>query len=151
MMTPAENHSDWLDRLLTKMGGDKQGKKEFRLSMTYAITILAWAALSSLSDVTLEKDLIAEAWIWPMVLLPIVTAPLVLMVYLRFYRGVDELAQKLQSNALAIGFAIGVFAIVTSMSLNNVGYEGLGVNESFAILAVGYAIGTAIMAWRYYK
>jgi|GEM_PF-5248155 len=150
-MNDSQQQQNWTDRLLDKLGGDKQGKKEFKLSMINAAIVIAWAGLAAISDYTVERELIAEVWIWPMVLAPIITAPVVFYSYYLFFSGADELAQRLQANALCLAFALSVFAVVTFISLANVGYEEPGANEMFAIMAVSYAISCAIMAWRYYR
>ena len=146
-----ETNQNWLDSLLIKMGGDRQGIKEMRLAFTYAAGCLLWAAISAISDVALENRMVTERWIWPVVILPIAITPVFFYAYYRFYTGMDELARKIQGAAMIMAFGATIFILATYMSLANVGIAEPGVNEMLSFMAVAYSLALIFQTIRYHK
>ena len=132
---------------------DKEGspylKKERKLSMNYVFWCLLWAIAITVSDYTVERELIPAMLVWPMVLLPIVLTPVVFYQYYRFYSGVDEMTRKIQADSFVIAFALGMFVLIAFMSLANIGVAEPGVNEIFAIFAISGMIGQVFRTVRY--
>lgn len=124
-------------------------RKTNRLSLNYMFWCLVWAVCIMVSDYTIEANMLPDLLIWPMLLLPVVLTPFVFYQYYQYYRGVDELTRKIQSDALAIGFAIGMLVLVLYMSLANIGVEEPGANETFAIFAIASMIGQVVRTVAY--
>lgn len=116
-------------------------KKEKRLSLNYMFWCFMWAICITVSDYSIERNLLPEILVWPMLLLPIAFTLFVFYQYYRFYIGVDELTRKIQADSFVIGFAIGMFILVVYMSLANIGIQEPGANETFAIFAISGALG----------
>ena len=115
---------------------NKYQSKEASLSIAYVFWCLLWAIVLTVSDYTVENSLIPEPWVWPVTLLPAAMTLLVFYRYYLFYSGIDELNRKIQSEALALGFGAGIFAVILFMCLENVGIEAPGTNEMLAIFAL---------------
>ena len=124
-------------------------RREKRRSVSYAITCIGWALLLTLSNYLLDNDLVSDAWTWPLVLLPIITALLVYYFYYRFYIDTDELGRQIQNFGLIIGFAIGVLYLICLMSLENVGVASPSMNNIFAVFVVSYSLASAYLVWKY--
>ncbi len=69
--------------------------------------------------------------------------------YYLFYTGIDELTRKIQSEALALGFGAGIFALILFMCLENVGIEEPGINEMLAIFALSQMAAQVIRTIAY--
>lgn len=131
--------------------GSRYQNKERKLSMNYVFWCLLWAIAITISDYTVERDLIPDSMVWPVVLLPIVLTPLVFYQYYRFYIGIDEMTRKIQADSFVIGFALGMFILIAFMSLANIGVPEPGVNEVFAIFAVSGMLGQVFRTLRYVR
>ncbi len=131
--------------------GSRYQSKERKLSMNYVFWCLLWAIAITISDYTVERELIPDFMVWPVVLLPIVLTPLVFYQYYRFYIGIDEMTRKIQADSFVIGFALGMFVLIAFMSLANIGVPEPGVNEVFAIFAVSGMLGQVFRTLRYVR
>ena len=133
----------------TNRGDGRYVNKERRLSLNYVFWCLLWAICITVSDYTIENDMLPTILVWPMLMLPIVFTLLAFYQYYRYYSGVDELTRKIQSDALVIGFGLGMFILVVYMSLANIGVTEPGANETFAIFAFSGMFGQVFRTWVY--
>ena len=86
------------------MSGDRQYRNELLLA------ILAYAAVLVPTVVIVNANEDA-AWRYPVALLPMIPLGFALVVWVRFFRRMDELQQRLEVEALA--FAFGGTALIT--------------------------------------
>lgn len=76
-------------------------------------------------------------------------ALLALRSYLRFLRAADELVRRIQTEALALGFAVGVvFALVYPL-LEKLGAPAGGENATAAVMMLAWGLGTWLGTRRY--
>ena len=85
----------------------------------------------------------------PLALLPIVPATVALLAYLRFLGRMDELAQRIQLQALAIGFGAAGMLTFAYGFLENAGFPQLSYTWVFPLMIALWGIGGAIAARRY--
>ncbi|HET6262075.1 MAG TPA: hypothetical protein VFG99_07530 [Chloroflexia bacterium] len=89
------------------------------------------------------------AWRIPVALLPVVPAILLMMAFVRYMRGIDELQRQIQLEALALGF--GGTAVLTFGYgfLQGVGLPLLNWTFVFPLMVGLWGIGVAIAGRRY--
>jgi hypothetical protein len=117
--------------------------KEFLLAMgAYVIAVIVSVTLINISP--------NGAW-WriPLALLPIVPALFALGAYMRFFSRIDELQRRIQSEALAFGFASAGILTFSYGFLENVGFPHLSWIFVFPLMIAMWGIGTAIASRRY--
>lgn len=117
--------------------------KEFSLAMgAYVIAVIASVTLINISP--------NGAW-WriPLALLPIIPALFALRAYLRFFSRMDELQRRIQSEALAFGFASAGLLTFSYGFLENAGLPRLSWVFVFPLMIAMWGIGNGIAARRY--
>lgn len=117
--------------------------KEFSLAMgAYVIVLIGSIALINVSP--------NSAW-WriPLALAPVVPALFALGTYMRFFSRIDELQRRIQSEALAFGFASAGILTFSYGFLENVGFPRLSWIFVFPLMIAMWGIGAAIAARRY--
>ena len=115
--------------------------RENMISLRFAGWCLFWAICLTASDYAITRELIPAAWHWPVALLPALLSLWLFYQYYVFYCSIDELTRKIQSDALAIGFGIGLFVLIVFMDLSNVGVAEPDVNDIVVVFALSYVIG----------
>lgn len=117
--------------------------KEFSLAMgAYVVVLLVSVTLINISP--------NGAW-WriPLALTPIVPALFALGAYMRFFSRIDELQRRIQSEALAFGFASAGILTFSYGLLENVGLPRLSWVLVFPLMIAMWGIGAGIAARRY--
>ncbi|MBA2394656.1 MAG: hypothetical protein H0V70_18160 [Ktedonobacteraceae bacterium] len=117
--------------------------KEFSLAMgSYVIVMLVSVTLLNISP--------SGAW-WriPLALAPVVPALFALGAYMRFFSRMDELQRRIQSEALAFGFASAGILTFSYGFLENVGLPRLSWIFVFPLMIAMWGIGVGIAARRY--
>jgi hypothetical protein len=89
------------------------------------------------------------AWRYPLALSPILPAAGALIAFLRFFRGVDELEQRMQLEGLA--FAFGASALVTFSYgfLEGVGFPHLNWTFVWPVMGMFWGVGNVLARNRY--
>lgn len=147
----AENHSDWLDRLVCMSAGGKHAKMETRLNMGLAASMLLWGASTELSDYLIEKGLATGTLAWIAVLSTMAIGAWVIYRYYRLYISVDEMTRKILGNALSISLGIAVYAMMVFISLKDVGIWQPPMAVIFAFIVISYIASSATLRSRMEK
>jgi hypothetical protein len=117
--------------------------KEFSLAMgAYVIAVIVSVTLINVSP--------NGAW-WriPLALLPVLPALFGLRAYMRFFSRIDELQRRIQSEALAFGFASAGILTFSYGFLENAGLPRLSWIFVFPLMIAMWGIGAGIAARRY--
>lgn len=119
--------------------------REFTYSMiAYVITLsLSLIGMGFLGDYPLNLARVVVA------LAPVVPIIFMILAFLKYLKGVDELQQRIQ--LLAIGFSAGVTGLLTFSYgfLENVGFPHISLLWVFPAMIFLWGIGTAFISWRY--
>ena len=70
--------------------------------------------------------------------------------YIKFLREVEELQRKIQMEALAFGFGVGVVALVGLDLLNKIGVFDGSPSDGLMFMVVAYSLGVTL-GWRRYR
>jgi hypothetical protein len=103
----------------------------------------------------LASSALGEGWIepggtaWVVALLPDLFALGVVLAYVRFLRGADELMRRVQLEGLALGFGAGFFFAMGYRLLERAGAPGLDINDASIPMLIAFFAGQTIALWRY--
>ena len=120
----------------------KRYLREFSMSMTvYVILILA-------STFTISK-ITDSPWRILIALLPVIPAIFMVIAFIRYLNGIDELQQRIQ--LMAIGFAAGVTGLATFAYgfLENIGFPHLPLVWIFPMIIFLWGLGTTYFSRKY--
>ena len=70
--------------------------------------------------------------------------------YIKFLREAEELHRKVQTDALAIGFGVGMISMVGLELLGDVGLINPDPSAALIFMAVAYSLGVTL-GWRRYR
>ena len=88
-------------------------------------------------------------WKYGIAVLPMVPMLFVLVVVLRYFRGIDELQRKIQLEALAFAFTVTVGLTLSYGFLQNAGLPQLSCIWVGAAMGLLWAVGEALARRRY--
>jgi hypothetical protein len=90
-----------------------------------------------------------SVWRFPLALAPMLPAAAALIAFVRFFRGVDELEQRMQLEGLA--FAFGASALVTFGYgfLEGVGFPHLNWTFVWPVMGTFLGLGNVLARYRY--
>src|SRR5258708_1311303 len=88
-------------------------------------------------------------WRYPVALAPVLPALTIVFVFLRLFRGVDELEQRIHLEALAFAFAGSAVATFAYGFLENAGFPRLNWTFVWPVMCVFWIVGGAIARYRY--
>jgi hypothetical protein len=89
------------------------------------------------------------SWKYPLALSPVLPAVGVLIAFLRFFRGVDELEQRIHLEALAFAFGASALATFAYGFLEGAGFPHLNWTFVWPVMGAFWAIGSAVARNRY--
>lgn len=118
-------------------GSDAQYRREFLPAMLAYVAVL----VPTVYIVDANQD---AAWRYPVTLLPMIPLAFVLVAWLRFFRRMDELQQRMQMEALA--FAFGGTALITFSYgfLQSAGFPDLNWFFVWPLMTVLWIVGGVI-------
>ena len=124
------------------MSGDRQYRNELLLA------ILAYAAVLVPTIIIVDANEDA-AWRYPVALLPMIPLGFALVVWVRFFRRMDELQQRLEVEALA--FAFGGTALITFAYgfLQDAGFPDLNWFYVWPLMGMLWIVGGLIAKRRW--
>ena len=112
-----------------------------------------WAFLWMLSmmavTLVLKRTGLSGPVAWAMTVVPIVLSFVVLRAYLRFLREADELTRRIQFEAIAFGFGVGVLVHFAWFPLEQLGVPELDRPGVMVIMVLAYLVGMGIASRRY--
>ena len=88
-------------------------------------------------------------WRYPLALSPVIPAAAALIVFLRFFRGVDELEQRMQLESLAFGFGGSALATFAYGFLEGAGFPHLNWTFVWPVMGTFWGVGTVLARKRY--
>lgn len=120
----------------------------YRNQILFGLAMLAYLMVLVGSVTVLQANPDAP-WRYVIAVLPVVPAAIVLVVFLRALRGLDELQKRIQTQAF--GFSLGATALITFGYgfLEGVGMPHLNWTYVLPMMAVFWGIGAAYFTWRY--
>lgn len=120
----------------------------YRSQIEFGLALLAYLMVLVGSVVVVQAN--PEAgWRYYVVVLPVAPAGFVIWLFVRALARLDELQQRIQMQAF--GFALGTTALLTFGYgfLEGAGLPHLNWTYVLPLMAVLWALGTAIFRWRY--
>jgi hypothetical protein len=120
----------------------KRYMKEFGSSMAaYVVVVLA--------SVWLLKHYVHSAWRFPLAVLPVIPAAFAMWAAIRYFRGLDELQRRIQSEGLAFSFLATCVIALSWGFLQNAGLPNFDVIWVAPLLVFLWGIGTCVAKRRY--
>ena len=89
------------------------------------------------------------AWRYPLALSPMLPAAAALVAFLRFFRGQDELQQRIHLEALAFAFGTSALATFAYGFLEGAGFPHLNWTFVWPVMGTCWAIGSLLATRRY--
>ena len=89
------------------------------------------------------------AWRYPLALSPLLPASAALFAFVRFFRAVDELEQRMHLESLAFAFGASALATFAYGFLEGAGFPHLNWTFVWPVMAMSWGIGNALARRRY--
>lgn len=89
------------------------------------------------------------AWRYPLALLPILPASAVLFSFIRFFRNVDKLEQRMHLEGFAFAFGASALSTFAYGFLEGVGFPHLNWTFVWHVMAMFWGIGNALAKRRH--
>lgn len=111
---------------------------------------LSWAiSFTAMTQYLLSDHGLSAQMAWALAAVPNVFGVLTLLAYLRFLRGADEFLQKLQLEALAIGFGVSIVFAMGYQLFEHVGAPKIEINNLLLVMIAGWMAGQLYGIWKY--
>lgn len=125
--------------------------RSIRSNLKMVVWIMAWMVSLTVSDKAALHGWWTQEWItWLSIGLNVTIGVVVIVVFLALLRSMDDLQRKIQMDALAFAFGIGLVSCAAYMLLVTWGYIGdEEVSDIFFIMTVTYALATLIGTVRF--
>ena len=117
--------------------------------MRYNGWMLGWMVLWAGALLLIAKAGLAGPLAWALAALTVVPGVLGLHAYVRFLRQADELLRKIQLEALALAFGIGVLFMMSWRLFERLGAPELDLNDPVLVMFVVWAAAQWWVARRY--
>ena len=89
------------------------------------------------------------AWRYPLALFPVLPASAALVAFLRFFRGVDEMEQRMHLESLAFAFGASALATFAYGFLEGAGFPHLNWTFVWPVMAMCWGVGNVLARNRY--
>ncbi len=124
---------------------------EARRSQRRALAwVIAWAVAFLGATLLLNADLgLPAAANWSLAVVPSLLGVAMLGAYFLFLRASDELQRRIQMEALALGFGVGVVAMNGYRLLERAGAPAIDVNDIGVVMMLAFAVGVFLGQRRY--
>lgn len=123
-----------------------------RAEIRVALLTLVWAGSWLLVKIGIVEDVLITGWpLWAAILASGGLGLLTVWAYLKHLSGLDELRRKIEMDALALAFGVGMVTGLTSSLLGDAGILAWDemVSYLFTVMFVTYSIGVLIGHRRY--
>ncbi len=124
-------------------------ERDRRNQIRFALWSLAWMACFVAAFISLRKEWVPDALVYPVVLFPTALGGCALWAFVRFLREADELQRKIQLEALGWGFGCGALFMIGYRLLERVGLPRLDSSDPLLVMVLVWAGATWILARRY--
>ena len=138
----------WWERFTCDVGLSERDRRNQRILLAWMFAwMAAWVGASLLIDRVLATGSAATL---VAALAPNLLGIAAVRAFMTFLREVEELQRKVQLDALAFAFGVGVMAIIGLELANEAGlYEG-SPTDALMFMAVSYSLGVTL-GWRRYR
>ena len=127
--------------LLTAVCGDMPERDRRNLNLAN-VWMLIWLACFGGATWLIKGGLIAEGVVgWVVAALPTVVATGAILAYGRYLREADELQRKIQLQALALGFGVGLFFGFGYPLFELLGAPTASISDVSVVIAFFYFVG----------
>jgi len=89
------------------------------------------------------------AWRYPLALSPVLPASAALVAFLRFFRGVDEMEQRMHLEGLVFAFGASALATFAYGFLEGAGFPHLNWTFVWPVMAMSWGVGNVLARNRY--
>lgn len=127
--------------------GDR--RRDRRNGWRYAGWALLWATSVAVVMFVLKETGLDGPLAWAITTVPIALSFVVLRAYLRFLREADELTRRIQYEAIAFGFAVGLLVHFAWFPLSLLGAPALDRSGIMPVMVLAYLVGMGVASWRY--
>ncbi len=112
---------------------------------------LAWSASWVVASIAINNEWVAAGLPqFPIALFPTFVGIGMLISYAKFLREADELQRKIQLDALALGFGVGLVGAVLYRLLEKSGFVAeADIADAILIMVIAYVVGVLIGQRRY--
>jgi hypothetical protein len=142
--TPEPNDDPlWCNSLLSS------GKRTWQYEKRFALWMLAWAVVVGICMYLLRHDLVASPYNWFVASIPLILIVLPLRAYYIFYRHADELIRKIQMEAVAVGFFVGVTYAMAHRLLEAAGLQPASAADTGVMMLFAFGFAQIYGAWKY--
>jgi len=119
-----------------------------RYAVEFSAAMLAYAVVL-VGSIKLLGAYGETAWRYPLALSPILPAAAVLWAFLRFFRGSDELEQRMHLEGFAFAFGASALATFAYGFLEGVGFPHLNWTFVWPVMGMFWGVGNALARNRY--
>jgi hypothetical protein len=126
-----------------------QTARDRRNGWRYTAWTFLWLFSLATVKFVLERTGLEGPLAWAVTAVPIILSLVALRAYLRFLREADELTRRVQLEAVAFGFAVGLIVHFAWFPLSQLGAPALDRSGLMTGMVVAYLAGMGVAARRY--
>jgi hypothetical protein len=119
-----------------------------RYAIEFSAAMICYAILL-VGSIKLLGSYGGTAWRYPLALSPVFPAVAVLVAFLRFFRDVDEMEQRIHLEALAFAFGASALATFAYGFLEGVGFPHLNWTFVWPVMGMFWGVGSFLARRRY--
>jgi len=136
----------WNDMLAQCFGTKRDRRNQYILVAWMFTWVLSYVAAKAVHKADPEMSMLVQ---WLAGVVPNVLAAVALLAFLRFLRMADELVRRIEMEALAIGFGIGVMVGLGYPLFEFAGAPPLELKHLVSVMLFGWVAGQFIAMRRY--
>lgn len=144
-LSEAHSRAGWIGHVLNHSGSPADRRNQYR----FLVWAFAWALSFVAASWVLDESRFEGFAAWAVAGGPSLLALAALVAYLRFLREADELIQRVQLDALALGFAVGLLLALGYPLLEQAGAPRFGVYDLAVAMMVAFGGGQLLAIRRY--
>ena len=138
----------WWERFTCSADVTERDRRNSRIVNYWAFS---WMAVWVGATFLIKGELVTgEATLMALALAPNILGVATVRAYIRFLREAEELQRKVQLDALAVGFGVGMVAIVGLELLGDIGFFEAGPSDALMFMIMAYSLGV-MLGWRRYR
>ena len=119
-----------------------------RYAIEFSAALLCYAIVL-VGSIKLLGSYGETAWRYPLALSPVLPASAALVAFLRFFRRVDEMEQRMQLESLAFAFGASALATFAYGFLEGAGFPHLNWTFVWPVMAMFWGVGNVLARNRY--
>jgi hypothetical protein len=119
-----------------------------RYAIEFSAALLCYAIVL-VGSIKLLGSYGETTWRYPLALSPVLPASAALVAFLRFFRGVDEMEQRMHLESLAFAFGASALATFAYGFLEGAGFPHLNWTFVWPVMAMFWGVGNVLARNRY--